>query len=498
MKKLKISNSVFFFLFVAFSSCNNIPDSFTDSDKYPEILPQYNSVVIPFNIAPLNFSINENAEDYRTKIYSKKGNSIICKGKEVRISLNKWKDLLAENKGASVYFDIYLMKDKKWFKQKTIENKISEDAIDNYTVYRYIQPLYTTYEDMSINQRNLENFEVKTLIDNMVYSSEKNSHCVNCHSFQDYNKGGNMQIHFRGKNGGTVLIVDNEHKKVNPKADGLKSGAVYPAWHPDLKYIAYSINDIGQNFHTKSTDKVEVLDSRSDLILYDIENNEVIKITETEDYMETFPYWSPDGEYLYYCSAHFVMKTKEPQSETINNYKNIKYDLLRVPFNKADKTFGKADTIFKASSMGKSATFPRISPDGKYMMFTLGEFGNFHIWHKTSDLYLMDLKTRKYHNLDNINSKDVESYHSWSSNGRWFIFSSRRDDGGYTRLYISYFDKNGNAHKPFILPQEDPLFYKKSFKSFNIPEFIVEPVRTNRHKLYKASSGEAEKAKLVN
>lgn len=498
MKKLKITNSIFVFLFVALTSCSNTPGKFTESDKYPEILPLYNSVVIPYNIAPLNFRINENADNYLTRIYSKKGNSIICKGKDVRINIKKWKDLLAANKGASVYFDIYLMKDNKWFKQKTIENKISEDAIDNYTVYRYIQPLYTTYEDMSINQRNLENFDVKTLIDNMVYSSEKNSHCVNCHSFQDYNKGGNMQIHFRGKNGGTVLIVDNKHKKVNPKADGLKSGAVYPAWHPELKYIAYSINDIGQNFHTKKPDKVEVLDSSSDLILYDVEKNEVTKITETKDFMETFPYWSPDGNFLYYSSAHFIMETDNPQSETILKYQNIKYNIIRIPFNKVDKTFGKADTIFNASAIGKSATFPRISPDGKYMMFTLGDFGNFHIWHKTSDLYLMDLKTREYRNLENVNSKDVESYHSWSSNGRWFIFSSRRDDGGYTRLYISYFDKNGNAHKPFILPQEDPQFYKKSFKSFNIPEFIVEPVKTNRHKLYKASIGEAEKAKLVN
>ena len=109
----------------------------------------------------------------------------------------------------------------------------------------------------------------------------------------------------------------------------------------------------------------------------------------------------------------------------------------------------------------------------------------------------MDLATRELKNIDVINSPKAESYHSWSSNGRWIIFSSRREDGSYTILYISYFDKKGNAHKPFVLPQKDPQFYKRNFKSYNVPEFIVKPVKTNCHKLYKVACSEAEVATLA-
>jgi hypothetical protein len=67
---------------------------------------------------------------------------------------------------------------------------------------------------------------------------------------------------------------------------------------------------------------------------------------------------------------------------------------------------------------------------------------------------------------------EAESYHSWSSDGRWAMYGSRRLDGRYTRLYIAYFDEDGNPHKPFLLPQEDPRYNIWRLKSFNVPEFI--------------------------
>ena len=174
-----------------------------------------------------------------------------------------------------------------------------------------------------------------------------------------------------------------------------------------------------------------------------------------------------------------------PQDLAIN-YANIKYDLYKISFNTQTLEFGEVDTVFKASAIGKSATFPRLSPDGRYLMFTMADFGNFHIWHKTSDLYLKDLETGETRGIEEINSNDTESYHSWSSNGSWVIFSSRRQDGTYTRFYISYFDGKGNFHKPFVLPQKDPRFYQRFFKSFNIPEFLIKQVDFSPHDFLKA------------
>lgn len=499
----KNNKSLLLFCLVIFlTSCNNVPSTYTETKDKLNIYPDYSDVFIPLNIAPFNFHINNEASAYLTRIYSTNGKSILVSGKDVQIKIKDWKTLLFNNKGNDLFFEVYLRQGKSWTKYPILTNHITTDSIDNYAVYRYIQPLYTTYEDMSINQRNLENFDVDVLIDNRIFSTDNDLNCINCHSFQNYNSTGNMQLHIRRKNGGTVLALHDKLKKINPKAVGLKSGAVYPSWHPTLNYIAYSTNSIGQNFHSKNLDKVEVLDSRSDLILYDIEKNEVTKITDSNDWLETFPYWSPDGNYLYYVAAHFKPKQDsvetEIQTETILNYKNIKYNIIRKPFNQKTMTFGEADTIFSASTIGKSATFPRVSPDGRYLLFTMANYGNFHIWHKSSDLYLMDLTTRELKNIDIINSSESESYHSWSSNGRWIIFSSRREDGTYTRLYISYFDKKGKAHKPFVLPQKDPQFNKRDFKSYNIPEFIVKPVKANSHKLFKIACSEAEVATLVN
>ena len=89
-----------------------------------------------------------------------------------------------------------------------------------------------------------------------------------------------------------------------------------------------------------------------------------------------------------------------------------------------------------------------------------------------------------------MNSPDVESYHSWSSNGRWIIFSSRRDDGSYTRLYIAYFDRNGKARKPFRLPQATPDYDDNRMKSYNIPEFMARPVSISKKELEDAIQGE--------
>ena len=124
--------------------------------------------------------------------------------------------------------------------------------------------------------------------------------------------------------------------------------------------------------------------------------------------------------------------------------------------------------------------------DGKYLMFTLSDYGNFSIWHKEADLWLLDLKTGTYRNLEEVNSDDTESYHNWSSNSHWFVFSSRRGDGLYTRLYISSVDGQGRIGKPFLLPQQDPYtFYDQLIYSYNVPEFVSAPVQWDKREMAK-------------
>ena len=121
--------------------------------------------------------------------------------------------------------------------------------------------------------------------------------------------------------------------------------------------------------------------------------------------------------------------------------------------------------------------FPRISPDGRYLLCTRTAYGTFPIWHRDADLCLIDLQQGQEIPLESWNSHDTDSYHSWSSNSRWVVFSSRRLDGLYTRPFFAYVDAEGKVSKPFLLPQADTDYYLRLMKSYNIPEFITGEVK---------------------
>jgi len=148
--------------------------------------------------------------------------------------------------------------------------------------------------------------------------------------------------------------------------------------------------------------------------------------------------------------------------------------------------------------MDRSVSFPRVSPDGRFLMVTLADHATFPIWHQEADLWMLDMQDgNKPVGLDALNSTSVESYHSWSSNGRWIVFSSRRTDGLHTRPYIAYIGADGSVGKPFVLPQERGDFYRECMNSFNIPELVKGKVETGRYELIqKVLDNEKEQVKM--
>jgi len=282
-----------------------------------------------------------------------------------------------------------------------------------------------------------------------------------------------MSLHLRGAQGATMLLVDGKMEMLNTKTDSTLSACVYPYWHPSGKFIAYSVNKTKQAFHEVCNERVEVFDEASDVVVYNVLTNQLnsTKLLRTAD-LETFPVFSPDGNTLYFCSS------KKQDIQT--GYKKIKYSLCKIDFNPATGAFGsKVDTLVSAARTGKSVSFPRPSFDGKFLMFTLSDYGNFSIWHREADLYLLTLKNGTFRAINEVNSNETESFHDWSSNSHWFVFSSRRGDGLYTRPYFASIDENGKATKPFMLPQKDPRFYDNSLNSFNVPEFVTSKVKVD-------------------
>ena len=438
------------------------------------IVPDYKEVTIPPNIAPLNFQINvsgasclliEDVQGNGFQVYGNKG--------LFDIPLKAWRKLLASNKGKDIRLTVCKEQAGEWLAYNPFSIHVAEEEIDPYIAYRLVQPGYYYWNQMGIYQRNLENYEQTAIYENRF--TEYN--CVNCHSFPARNPQ-KMLFHQRAKHAGTVLVNDGQVEKLNTKTDETISALVYPYWHPSERYLAMTVNDTRQAFFNHSENILEVFDNASDVVIYDIGKHEVFSspLLKSPDSFETFPTFSPDGKSLYFCSAAKVDSL--PQT-----YKDVHYSLCRIDVDVESRTFGnQVDTLYNAVTEGKSVSFPRISPDGKYLVATIHEAGNFSIWHPEADLYLIDLADGSMLPLEEANSPDAtDSYHSWSSNSRWLTFSSRRNDGLYTRLYFTYIDKEGQAHKPFLLPQQNPVKYDADlFFSYNIPELISGRVSVNQ------------------
>ena len=178
----------------------------------------------------------------------------------------------------------------------------------------------------------------------------------------------------------------------------------------------------------------------------------------------------------------------------------IKYDLMRVRYDIEKNEWSQPKTVLAAAETGMSIGEPRASPDGRYLLFCMADYGVFPVYQSSSDLYLLDLESGKYRRLE-CNSDRSESWHCWSSNSRWIVFSSKRDNRLLARPYFSYIDSEGRAHKPFVLPQKDPTFYDTWLKTYNVPELVSGPITMSQEELLQAiGSGDAatdEAAKTV-
>ncbi len=489
-------------MFTLCAACSSpqVPESYTESNKLPKIYPDYIDVTVPVNMAPLHFQLMPVADKTDVVTRFKCGDEeIVCDGRKAMPDISDWQRLVAAGtqKSAPITVEVFENKANGWVRYRPFNITISPDSIDSWLSYRLISPSYVAFEELTINQRNLESFDERIIYNNMLCSEEAEGQCINCHNYQQWNPN-RMQFHARLNHGGTLINYDGQLRKVNLKTDSTISAGVYPAWHPTLPFIAYSTDKTHQMFHTHDINKVEVFDTQSDLILYDLERNEVLNVENSTDEFEVFPAWSPDGQWLYYSSAHFEKDdTTGMEEQIIRRYKEIRYNVYRKPFDAQSRTFGERELVFDAASRGLSATLPRISPDGRWLMLSVGGWGCFHIWHRDADLWIAELDAQRTRPWKEVNSSHTEAYHTWSSNGRWIVFSSRRDDGNFTRPFFAHVDKAGNATKPFELPTEDPDYHRQLLKSYNIPELMRGPVTITPQSFADALKGEAQPATFI-
>ena len=480
------------------AACTETVSDAKQEATQPDIYPDYIGVTIPVNIAPLNFNMaDETAQRIDAVITDRHGHELHSQGDEsVDFDLDDWHALLAQNPGDSLTVTVSAKYDDGWHTYHPFALYVSADSIDYGLCYRLIAPGYEVWSKMGIYERDLSSFDERALIENTQFEG-----CVNCHSFNRGNPA-DMSLHIRGPHGATLLRHHGQRSMVNgqwsmaaydtktPQTLGL---CVYPYWHPSGRYIAYSTNTTRQLFHSADPNRIEVFDEASDVQVYDVEKNELIlsPLLKQDSIYETFPVFSADGRSLYFCAARAIPPALDREGPGVG-LDSIRYNLCRIDFDPATGTFGDhIETIIDAAAQQKSISFPRPSYDGRFLCYTLSDYGQFSIWHHEADLWLLDLSQTDEPMVNSqwsmvngprpmtaANSDDTESFHNWSANSRWLVVSSRRDDGLFTRPYFCHVDADGRVSKAFMLPQRNPRqFYRDRFLSFNVPEFIIAPTR---------------------
>lgn len=480
MKRYTLYNIAFGSLFMLSSCGTSVPTDFVENGKSAQIYPDYTGIELPQNIAPLNFRLNEEAEKAIVKITGNGEELTVASGSdlELELPLKAWKQLLEKSKGGELRYDLYARKQGHWEHYNTFTNKVSNDSIDPYLTYRLIEPSYMGSGEIGIYEYNMETGEENTVFTNHhdhIKGNNQQQKCVNCHTAQR-NHPENKMFYYRGPNGGLILTYKGELKKINTRCGNMPNPTIYPAWHPSQPLIAFSSNKVLQRFCSNDNCKIDVFDDNSDLVLYNIEKNEISPIRRTPNQQESNPCWSGDGNYLYFNSTDSVYQKEM-------NPRKMLYSIYRVKYNGGTE-WGTNEMVYDAAKEGKSATYPKASPDGKYLLITVSSFGPSTQTNKSADLCLIDTKANKVRAMDEINSPtESDSYHDWGSNSKWIVFCSRREDGNYARPYFSHIGEDGIGSKPFILPRKHSRYHEQLIKNYNVTEFSKSPVLTSVHKI---------------
>ncbi len=468
------------------SACTEPVDNAKQSNNLPKIYPDYVGVTVPAEIAPLNFNAvadkGAHYEKMDVVVRGQHGGEMHVQGKLAQFDVDEWHALLAANRGAPLTVAVSMKAHGQWTSYRPFNIYVSADTLDAWGLtYRRVAPGYEVYSDMGLYERNLSNFDERTLLDNKMVTGQ----CMNCHAA---NRGNTDQyvFHVRGQHGTTYIHHDGKDEVLAAVNDSIGGTMVYPYWHPSGRYCAFSTNQTRQSFHSLAKERIEVFDLSSDVLVYEPQTHQIIQspLLKTADWSENTPVFSPDGRWLYFTTCL--------QQSYPDGYKQQQYNLCRIAFDAETGTFGsQVDTLYDARSQGKSVTWPRPSYDGKYILFTLQDYGYFSIWHEESDQYLLDLKTGKARCLTEVNSPRADSYHNWAPNSRWIVFTSRRCSGLFSHLYLAHVDAHGRMTKPFLLPQKNPWdYYNGLFYSFNTPDFTLHPVGLDSRQAAAAIMGE--------
>ena len=312
--------------------------------------------------------------------------------------------------------------------------------------------------------------------------------CGNCHSFSGDGSVLGLDVDYGNDKGGYAILpvskqmVMNDEKIITwsdyKKDDGELTFGLLSQVSPDGRYVISTVKDRAVFVATPGIEFSQLFfPIKGILVVYDTETGTYAPLPGADDpeYVQSNPTWSRDGKTIVFArtkayrkdaiaNAESILLSEKDVPEFIEDKEPFKFDLYRVPFNEGRG--GKAEPIEGASHNGKSNYFAKFSPDGKWIVFCKAE--NYMLLMPDSELYIIPAEGGEARRL-RANTRRMNSWHSFSSNGRWLVFSSKANTP-YTQLFLTHIDEDGESTPPVVLER-----FTGSDRAANIPEFVPLP-----------------------
>lgn len=439
----------------------------------------FNHSVFPPEIAPVTFKWNTaRSKNYTYSLRFEKGDTLLEQlwvyENVFRAQEKLWNKLKIQSAGSVIDLKINVVDsnfENVQYLADSIQFSFSPDSVSAPLFFRLVDLPFSKASERirSIEWRlaSVEGMKSKTLL-----TGSKT--CANCHSFSNNGKYLGIDIDYK-QNKGAYAQVEIKPTTVIENENFFSWSSFSGSFRGSSGFLS-SISPNGRYVITTGNDRAVSSFKEHDftffpftgcLVVHDRETGKFWELEGANDktYVHCNATWSPDGSTLVFARAKAPsdkqLSDKKFVKEMIEGKRDFKYDLWKIPFNNG--LGGVASPVKGASDNAMSNYFAKVSPCGKWILFTQSK--NFMLRQPDSKLLIVPFDGGVANELK-CNLKGMNSWHSWSPNGKWIAFSTK-GFGEYTRIALSHIDESGNASPAVLL--EDVANEKMAV---NLPEFV--------------------------